>query len=202
MRYIPALFILSVVALVLSIPTHPNFAMVGQLHRIDGGYGSATPVKFSVDGFLVLTCEHVVSGLEADDPFTLTLNGVEYTDGMVVWSDVAADTALVRFVSTDRPALAVLTTMDPRPYSRGYAAGFPLGVDELVVGDVLFQISPSIISHLTGPGGSGGPVFDEFGRVCGIVSMIRTPQVSPYGRAYLGWITTISLLDSVIEELR
>ncbi len=191
MRYLLLLLLMSCSA--------PDFSRVGQLYRSDGGYGTAFPVAHAADGFYVLTCWHVVKD---DDPnsFTLFLGGKSYFDGLLTWEDEDSDTALVGFVTEDRPEVYEIGPV-PVPYSRGYAAGYPLGMSSLIVGDVMFQ-GGRIINHLTGPGGSGGPVFDQSGRVCGIVSMIRTPKVRPWnGHAMMGWITQMSLLGSVSQKL-
>lgn len=204
-----SLVLLSLLAACAIFPTSvPDFSSIGKIYNYEGRYGTASVVGFSTDGFLVLTCYHVVRIESSETPvplatgLTLVLGERSIVDGTVVWFDPEDDTALVFFETDLRPALLELTTEDPEPYTRGYAAGYPMGVGSLVVGDVLFQTSPSRIAHLTGPGASGGPVFDENGKVCGIVYSIRWPLVRGGGRAMFGWITRISPLDSVIEHLR
>lgn len=210
MRLLPLVLLSLLAACAIFPPSAPDFSSIGKIYDSSGRYGTASVVGFFTDGFLVLTCYHVVRIESSETPvplatgLTLVLGGRSILDGTVVWFDQEADTALVFFETDLRPDLLELTAEDPEPYTRGYAAGYPLGMDSLVVGDVLFQTSPDRITHLTGPGASGGPVFDENGKVCGIVYSIRWPLVRSGfgGKAMFGWITRISPLDSVIEHLR
>ncbi len=209
MRLLP-LVLISLLAACAIFPTSvPDFSSIGKIYNSRGHHGTASVVGFFTDGFLVLTCYHVVRIRSSELPVPLAtglilmLGDRSIFDGTVVWFDQKADTALVFFETDLRPALLELTTSDPEPYTRGYAAGYPLGRDSLVVGDVLFQAAPNRISHLTGPGASGGPVFDENGKVCGIVSSSFCPGIrGGRGNSMFGWITNISLLDSVIDHLR
>lgn len=182
-----------------SFPVMPDFDRVGQLYRTDGGYGTAIPVAYAGDGFYVLTCQHVVRGY--GEGFVLHLDGMSYYGGVVTWVDKRTDTALVGFTTEDRPKVYEFALQPPRRYSRGYAAGYPLGVSALVVGDVLFQ-GGLMINHLTGPGGSGGPVFSEDGLVVGIVAGGKMPNTRPQrGIAAFGWITQMSDLSEATKKI-
>ena len=191
-----ALLILLLLASCSVAPT--NYSNIGQLYSADGAYGTAFPVAYAADGFYVLTCQHVVRGLDVG--FTFHVDGMSYYDGMVVWVDEEADTALVGFTSPARPDLYVLTAEEPQKYSRGIAAGYPLGVKFLVAGPVMFQ-GGGVINHVSGPGGSGGPVFNEQGRVCGIISRYRAPNTRFTDVVMFGWIVRMSHLGTVIKKI-
>ena len=197
-----ALTLLLALASCASVLPAPDYRNVAKLWRADGGYGTAFPVAYAADGFYALTCWHVVNG--ADEDMSLDLDGIMYTGGVVIWTDEDADVALVGFKTTDRPWLYQLALVQPEAYTAGTVAGYPLGIEFLHVSPVLFQSSRNIVHGLTGPGGSGGPVFDQSGKVVGIVSRIRTPQVQTgfgAGRTLMGWIVEMRLLDTAREKL-
>ncbi len=198
-RLISILFLASL-AVFMNLPGPvPDFSTIWRIES-STGYGTAFPVKHMEDGFLVLTCAHVVHG---NSSFRLRTRTGFYLGGRTVWTDSSADTALVRFKSEYRPALLRLSSMSPRPLSEGLVAGYPLGSELLHVSKVLFQLAPPRIDGLVAPGSSGSPVFCESGRVVGIIRGGELPRnIPPGGRVAMSWITYIANLRTVIANQR
>lgn len=180
-----------------------HVSTVGRIEAVSGGQGTAFPVAHTEDGFLALTCQHVVDGKHR---FTLRMPGRKpFSGGAIHWADEAADVALVRFVTPRRPRMLTLARIASRPFSRGWCAGFPMGVKKLHVTPVLFQIAPERIDGLTAPGSSGGPVMNDRGEVVGLLMDVHRPRLDICcghdGRANFSWVCRMASLGTVLEQL-
>lgn len=139
---------------------------------------SATGTGFAVSAQHILTCAHVIEGL---DQFSITsFEGRYHAEPVVV--DRKNDLALLRVIGA--PALSPLTFREGIGCELGESVvtlGFPLA--GLAGGGV--QVSQGVVSGLFGlrddaslmqftapiqPGSSGSPVFDQQGLVCGLVT--------------------------------
>jgi len=158
-----------------------------------------------------MTCKHVVEGairFTFRTPTRVWSGGaIQWTSpGRVDWGSQAADCALVRFVSPDRPRLLPLARVHPGAFSSGWTAGFPNGLRKLHVTPVLFQVHPRRIDAQAAPGASGSPVLNAQGEVVGLVSMVWRPVIvngwgQRVGHAQWSWIIELSTIQLALEQL-
>ena len=139
----------------------------------------------TADGVAV-TCHHV---LEKAEMATVILStGEEFPVEGILWFDEAADLALIRvsptsldeFITTPAFATLPLTTSrevypGDRVYTIGNALGIGLSVSEGAVASVgkdatLTNLPVIVSSAPISPGSSGGPIFNQYGRVVSVTA--------------------------------
>ena len=149
----------------------------------------------TADGVAV-TCHHV---LEKAEMATVILStGEEFPVEGVLWFDEAADLALIRvsptsvdeFITTPAFATLPLTTSrevypGDRVYTIGNALGVGLSVSEGAVASVdkdatLTNLPVIVFSAPISPGSSGGPLFNQYGRVVAVTAGAYTEGNSLY----------------------
>ena len=149
----------------------------------------------TADGVAV-TCHHV---LEKAEMATVILStGEEFPVEGVLWFDEAADLALIRvsptsvdeFITTPAFAALPLTTSrevypGDRVYTIGNALGIGLSVSEGAVASVdkdatLTNLPVIVFSAPISPGSSGGPLFNQYGRVVAVTAGAYTEGNSLY----------------------
>jgi hypothetical protein len=138
----------------------------------DGSTGQASGFIASADGKIV-TCHHVIEGVKGA---TIRLSdSTSFTDILVLADDSLRDLAVLKVSAHGLPAVVLGNSDSLEPGSYVVAIGNPKGLertisDGLVSGTrkVNDSFSKLQISAPISPGSSGGPVFDEFGRVMGV----------------------------------
>src|SRR5262245_37514712 len=150
-----------------------SVALIG--HR--GGNGAG--VIWRSDGQLV-TNSHVASGDRAD---VVLADGRKY-EGVVKARHRSRDLAIVKIDADELPAIEVGDSSTVRPGQLAFAIGHPFGLRNAVTagiivaaGQAITDEGPQTGDHLQadvalGPGNSGGPLVDAWGRVIGINTMV------------------------------
>lgn len=179
-------------------PTPAFFSSIGVLQATAGWYGTAFPVAHTEDGFVVMTCAHVVEG---DIRFTFLLPGEQpFTGGTVLWKSpgrvdwgaTGADCALVRFRTSRRPSLYKISQGRGEALTDAWVAGWPAGTDKLQINKAIFQPNRRRLDGSVAPGSSGSPVFNAQGEVVGLISMIWRPSTARGMPVNWSWIIQMS----------
>lgn len=162
------------------------------------------------DGY-VLTCAHVVQDTES---CTVSLSDGRDLEAELVGMDAQTDLALLKIDAQDLPAVtfadsdqavigeAVYAIGDPvRPEFRATLTdGIISGLNRQVSGKNgvmrLIQISAPINS-----GNSGGPLFNAWGQVLGVVNMKLSRSDIPVSIENMGMAIPSRTVKSVVEEL-
>lgn len=147
---------------------------VVKVERDDGGFGTG----FFIDEYNIVTANHVIDGYNEVSVYVKG-NPTPYI-GKVVVASPETDLAIIR---VDTPFRSESLTLSERRQQVGdpvYVIGHPYGLE--------WSLSNGIISHINrktmegvlnnvlqidapiNSGNSGGPVFDRFGEVIGVVS--------------------------------
>jgi S1-C subfamily serine protease len=141
--------------------------------RAGPAYGAGVLLGRKQDEGLVLTALHVVT----EESVRVRMPGAKWRTGTVVARDSDSDLALVRVKTRDRRPAPITSVLEVRPGERVLSVGNPR--------QLRFSVSRGIISYVgrsmrgmryiqtdlsVYPGSSGGPVFDERGRLVGIMS--------------------------------
>jgi S1-C subfamily serine protease len=126
---------------------------------------------FIVDGTgTVLTAHHAVSGREQ---INVKLKDGRTFPAKVVGLDEHRDLCLLHIDAEDLPALELGDSSTLKPGQRVIAIGAPQGlaysVSEGVVASVRSDAGLLQFTAPVSPGNSGGPVFDQTGRVIGVI---------------------------------
>jgi S1-C subfamily serine protease len=145
-----------------------------------GSYGSGFIV--SPDGKIV-TCQHVISG--AQSASVRLLNGASFPDVSVLAEDSVRDVAVIKVQGQDLPCVVLGNSDSVEIGSHVVAIGNPKGYentisDGLLSGSRTFNDSfrEIQISAPISPGSSGGPVFDDSGRVIGIAKSVSSAKLA------------------------
>lgn len=147
----------------------------------DGSTGQASGFIVAADGKIV-TCHHVIEGVKGA---TIRLSdSTTVSDILVLADDSLRDLAVLKVNRSGLPTVILGNSDSLEPGSYVVAIGNPKGLertisDGLVSGTrkVNDSFSKLQISAPISPGSSGGPVFDEFGRVMGVArSMLLSGQ--------------------------
>ena len=159
----------------------PQTSAVTPLHRStvliehEQGHGSG----LIVGPRRVLTAHHVVQGDGLDIRF---FNG-DANAGSVIWSDAERDLALIDVTVPEGHPSALLSCEQPEPGQHVISVGHPIQSQWVLVGGFLPNsglIAGRYVSlgFPVGLGTSGGPVFDEDGKVVGITLAILAERSS------------------------
>jgi len=167
-----------------------SFGIFGESTIIPGSTAPGTTTVASGSGFIIssdgyiLTNYHVVqTSHEHNLPLIVSLNdGTEY-NATVIGFDESSDVALIKIDATGLNAAVITNSDNIRAGQRVYAVGNPFG-------DLNYTMTEGIVSALdrvttvdgksintfqfsaaVNPGNSGGPVYNEYGEIIGIVSV-------------------------------
>ncbi len=167
---------------------------------VQSGAGSGVIISASIDG-LILTCNHVIDGVDAGGITVVLSNGRTFSGDQVLLlgQDVWSDLALLRIVDENGNAPENITGVEMARDSEGSAKYSYMTVGETVVaignplGELGGSVSRGIISAVgrevsiegcpmtlmqvdasVNPGNSGGGLFNMDGQLIGIVNAKST----------------------------
>ncbi|MEM8951428.1 MAG: serine protease [Pseudomonadota bacterium] len=174
-------FITGLLTAFLTACSSPPDSMVTPLHRStvliehDEGHGSG----LIVGPRRVLTAHHVVQG----EGLGVRFFSGEANAGSVIWSDAERDLALIDVEIPEGHPKAPLSCDHPVAGQHVIAVGHPIQSQWVMVGGYLPNRSPIAgrlvsLGFPVGLGTSGGPVFDDQGRVIGITLAILAERSS------------------------
>ena len=168
---------------------------------------SGTGFVVSQDGYIVTNC-HVIDG---GSKFTVSFEDGRTYDAKLIGSDAENDVALLKIEATGLQPVVIGDSDDIRVGEEICAIGNPLGeltfsltkgvvsaLNRVVTTDddesnFMFQIDAAVNS-----GNSGGPVFNGYGQVIGVV----TAKYSSSGVEGLGFALPINDVARIINELK
>jgi putative serine protease PepD len=178
--------------------------------------GEATGSGFVVsdDGYIV-TNAHVVDGASS---VTVKVGDRKAVKAKIVGADDSTDVALLK-IDTGGEKLTPLTLGDSDAVNVGdpvYAIGNPFGLSRTLTTGVVSALQRQITSPnnwtisnviqtdaALNPGNSGGPLFDDTGKVIGINSQIETGTgSSESGNVGIGFAVPINTVKTVIAQLK
>lgn len=169
-----------------------------------GRSGSGSGVIFRSDGYL-LTNAHVVDGATS---ITVVLATGREFPALVVGSDLASDTAVVKIEGGPYPVAALGTSADLRVGQDAIAIGSPLGLTggpSVTVGivsalhrNVRTKTGQSLTDMVQtdapiAPGSSGGALVDAGGRVIGITTALATTDTGAEGFGFANPIDAVRM---------
>lgn len=168
-------------AMVMPVPGGGDVSAIGPVVKVQyvGGHGSGA----HIGGGFIITAAHVVGAKKDID--IKTDNGDIIKDVEVMWSNTAYDIALLRIkppdsmesrnLSCEVPQIGDLITASGNPMEMEFVTHYGrIGSGLQVVywppfsGLVQWPISYVVDASLV-PGMSGGPIFNEYGEVVGII---------------------------------
>ncbi|WPG40956.1 trypsin-like peptidase domain-containing protein [Variovorax sp. EBFNA2] len=167
--------------------------------------GVASGFIFHRDGY-ILTSAHVVNGAQS---IAVATADQRRFDAEVVGIDRRTDVALLRIAASDLPVVTVGRSSELCPGAWVAAMGAPFGFERSVTAGVV-SANPRYMPGGTGvpliqtdvalnPGNSGGPLFDEQGKVVGMNSMIYSATGGYFG---ISFSLPIDTAMRVADELR
>lgn len=185
MRLIALLFVL--LAACASLPsTHFSSALDSTVY-LETSDGSGTGVVIS--DHCVLTVQHV-----ADQPTIQATTHAQHTVTMnVVATDVARDIAVACSSDTLVATVARLARKAPDLYAPLFTIGYPLAFREFLT-QGLYEGSDKM-SVPTAPGNSGGGVWDDSGRVVGLVDAIAVYPINGHAAAFPHLAMMVTIAD-------
>ncbi|SOD28030.1 serine protease Do [Variovorax sp. YR752] len=167
--------------------------------------GFASGFIFRRDGY-ILTSAHAVTGAQA---ISIVTEDQRRFDAEVIGIDRRTDVALLRVAASDLPVVTVGRSSELCPGEWVAAMGAPFGFERSVTAGVV-SANPRYVPGGSGvpliqtdvvlnPGNSGGPLFDERGRVVGMNSMAYSP-----GGGYSGMSFSLPIDTAmhIADELR
>lgn len=137
---------------------------------------------------LIITSAHVVVGKHVRDKLDIVLHNGETFSAQVIAHDSERDIAALNINATNLPTIQPGKSSDVLPGQWLMALGHPWGVPDVLVAGVVIGTGNQLpeadgrdwiaVDMKMRPGHSGGPLFDDTGRLVGINTMIRGPEVS------------------------
>ncbi len=177
----------------------------GEPPRGRRGFGQGSGFITSEDGY-VLTNAHVVRG--ASEIRVILTDRREFT-AELIGEDARADVALLKIDAENLPTVELGDSDELRVGEWVLAIGKPFGFEHTATQGIISALSRSLPDEnyvpfiqtdvAVNPGNSGGPLFDEDGRVIGINSQIYSRTGGYMG---LSFAIPINMAMSVSEQLR
>ncbi len=169
---------------------------------IRAGNGNGSGSIISPDG-LVLTGEHVVSGLRTVQVITQT--GARY-NARVIATNRQRDLALLRLdnVPGRLPTLPLASREGIQVGQRVFAIGSPFGLSGTYTTGILSRIAPNgdlQTDAAINPGNSGGPLLNSRGELIGVNRAILSPGSSG-GNIGIGFATSVLSAQEFIAQNR
>lgn len=134
-------------------------------------------------GNYILTNHHVVANHKS---ILLTLQNGETRRATIVKSDRAVDIAVLRAQGSELPVAAFGDSAKLKPGQTVFAIGSPLNLNGTVTNGIISSLRQTKLLTLIqtntalNPGNSGGPLFDQSGRIIGINTKIQTIPVRTF----------------------
>jgi S1-C subfamily serine protease len=164
---------------------------VVEIHGSDGRLGSGVCIRDDASSSYILTCRHVVEGIE-QNPFTIVIHdGRSFTGVYHVASAVPNEDLAIIDMGRHIPPIALGSpVVQGQPVA---VIGSPLGLRESVTVGVVSNVSREENSWFQldapiNPGNSGGPIINEKGELVGIVNAkvpdAAIPDVGVEGLGY------------------
>jgi putative serine protease PepD len=196
----------------------PSVVKIGVMTSQGAATGSG--IVISKDG-LIVTNNHVVSGVGSDGKLSAMLNDGRTVSATVVGTDELTDLAVIRADARDLTP-AVLGKSGSLGVGQGVVAiGSPFGLEATVTSGIVSALNRPVTSGdaqqssttvfpaiqtdaAINPGNSGGALIDLAGQVVGINSAIKTAGGSGQsegGNIGLGFAIPIDQAKPIIDEL-
>jgi len=176
------------------------------------------PISFGTgsiisNGKIVLTCEHcIVQGAQmaVANP---TVPGQALL-GSVIFSDTAADIALLEFQQPIGPAVTLVDSSSCAVGNGAFVIGFPMGVTEktLLAAHIASITNTGLrIDASVNHGNSGGPLFNMQGEQIGVVNakhgslsqlLTQIKNTQPGAMMSIGGIDPVKAIQGLIGEMQ
>ena len=169
--------------------------------------GQGSGFIISPDG-LILTNHHVVDGA---DEIKVHLTDDREFNAKVIGSDAKTDVAVIKIDGKDLPCVKLGNSKDVKVGEWVAAIGAPFGLENTVTSGIVSAKSRNLPSDqfvpfiqtdaAVNPGNSGGPLFDSYGNVVGIVTAKYTQSSSGVSAEGLGFALPINDVKGIITDL-
>jgi serine protease Do len=177
----------------------------GEPPRGRRGFGQGSGFIISEDGYL-LTNAHVVRGA---GEIQVILSDRREFEAKLIGDDPRSDVALLKIDADNLPTVELGDSDDLKVGQWVLAIGNPFGFEHTATQGIISALSRSLPDEnyvpfiqtdvAVNPGNSGGPLFDEQGRVIGINSQIYSRTGGYMG---LSFSIPINMAVSVSDQLR
>ncbi len=173
--------------------------------------GNGSGIILRSNGY-ILTNYHVVSGATS---IVVRLGTKDYT-ARVVGTDSASDLAVIKVAATGLPPAAIGKSADLVVGQVVIAVGSPFGLDKTVTEGIISALHRSDLGTgaaaytnliqtdaAINPGNSGGGLFDVFGKLIGINTLIESPagQFGTAQSAGIGFAIPIDYAESIADQI-
>jgi serine protease Do len=169
------------------------------------GFGQGSGFIISADGY-VLTNAHVVRGASEIE---VILSDRREFEAELIGEDPRSDVALIKIDADNLPTVELGDSDDLKVGQWVLAIGNPFGFEHTATQGIISALSRSLPNEnyvpfiqtdvAVNPGNSGGPLFDEQGRVIGINSQIYSRTGGYMG---LSFSIPINMAMSASDQLR
>lgn len=142
-------------------------------------FGAGAMLETDSDGYLFVTAKHVV-GQRASRVMLSTMAGV-WSSADVIGRHRYLDLALIWLPRRSGAARFIQPIGKATDGAKIYVIGHPQGLKYTLTSGIVSRQQDSLIqiSAAVSPGNSGGPVYDEYGNLIGIVSSTMDKSINP-----------------------
>ncbi len=175
----------------------PSVVIVENFNEDGIKAGQGSGYVFSGDGVIV-TNYHVIRG--AKSLSVRVPNQEPYHVDSVLGYEIDHDVAALHVSANSLPALSTDTVDEPKVGDRVVAIGAPLGLESTVSEGIVSALRDAGTMHIIqttasiSPGSSGGPLFNEFGKVIGL-----TTSTVRYGQS-LNFVISAKHISGVLSR--